>query len=103
MEIGKSAETLNAFLGLSSLGSAQMQSLRNTEVAASQFAFRGDQATLSQAGAEVSQSVSGADVRMEKVAAIQQALAAGMYSVPASKVADKVFDAMLTGGLGPSE
>jgi anti-sigma28 factor (negative regulator of flagellin synthesis) len=32
---------------------------------------------------------------------VQQALAAGTYSIPASKVADKVIDAMLASSSGP--
>ena len=33
--------------------------------------------------------------QLDKVAAVQQALAAGTYSVDAAKVANKVMDAML--------
>jgi anti-sigma28 factor (negative regulator of flagellin synthesis) len=35
------------------------------------------------------------DVRMEKVNAVQQALASGAYNVPASEVAGKMIDHML--------
>jgi negative regulator of flagellin synthesis FlgM len=35
------------------------------------------------------------DVRMDKVAEIQQALASGSYNVPASAVAGKMIDQML--------
>ncbi len=103
MEIRNDAEALKALLGISSPGSAQSQQTRNAEMVAAQAVFGGDQATLSQAATEVSQSGADADVRTEKVAAIQQALAAGTYSVPAPKVADKVMDAMSTGGFGPTE
>jgi negative regulator of flagellin synthesis FlgM len=54
-----------------------------------------DQATLSNAGSEVSQSAGTDGVRMDKVAAVQSALAAGTYSVPASAVASKLVDAMM--------
>ena len=57
-----------------------------------------DRATLSSAGSEVAQTSSGDDVRMDKVAAVQAALAAGTYSVPASALASKLVDAMLSGG-----
>jgi hypothetical protein len=40
-----------------------------------------------------------AAVRADKVAAVQAALAAGTYSVPASAVASRVIDSMLTAGL----
>ena len=62
--------------------------------------FAGDEATLSQAGTEVSQSASQEGVRADRVAAIQQAMAAGTYSVPASAVADKVIDSMMAAGMG---
>jgi negative regulator of flagellin synthesis FlgM len=54
-----------------------------------------DRATLSAAGAGISQSAPDADVRLEKVTAIQQALADGTYNIPASAVASKMVDAML--------
>lgn len=38
----------------------------------------------------------GEDVRMDKVMAIQTALASGSYDVPARAVAEKMLDAMLT-------
>jgi negative regulator of flagellin synthesis FlgM len=102
MEIRNNAEAMKAFLGVSSPGSTQVQLNRNADTAASHAAFAGDQATLSQA-AEVLQSADGPDVRMDKVAAVQQALAAGTYSVPAEKVAEKMIDTMLAGGLGSNQ
>ncbi len=42
-------------------------------------------------------TVAGEGVRTEKVTAVQPALAAGTYNVPASAVASKVMDAMLSG------
>jgi negative regulator of flagellin synthesis FlgM len=52
---------------------------------------------LSSAGSEVSLSANEEDVRTDKVAVVQAALAAGTYNVPASAVASKVVDAMLGG------
>jgi negative regulator of flagellin synthesis FlgM len=46
-------------------------------------------------GSEVSQMAGDAEVRMDKVAGIQAALAAGTYNVPAGAVASKVVDSML--------
>lgn len=100
MEIRNNAEALKAFLGVSGPGSAQGPQVRATEGTAIQGALAGDLATLSRAGKEVSQSASVAGVRADKVAGIQQALAAGAYSVPASAVADKVIDTMFDGGIG---
>lgn len=55
----------------------------------------GDQATLSSAASLAALAGPDADVRAEKVAAIQQALASGTYNVPASEVAGKMIDHML--------
>ena len=100
MEIRSNTEALKAFLGVSSLASTQTQQVRSNENTAAQAAFAGDQATLSHAGAEVSQSAAQEGVRADKVASIQQALAAGTYNIPASAVAGKVIETMLAGGIG---
>ena len=54
-----------------------------------------DQAQLSIAASVAASAPPDSDVRMEKVAAIQQALADGTYSVPASEVARRMIDHML--------
>ncbi|HVT99297.1 MAG TPA: flagellar biosynthesis anti-sigma factor FlgM [Acidobacteriaceae bacterium] len=54
-----------------------------------------DQATLSSAGSLASGAPLDSDVRMEKVAAIQQAVVSGTYNVPATEVAGKMIDHML--------
>lgn len=55
-----------------------------------------DAATLSAAGGLAAQG-GGSDVRMAKVAQLQQAIASGTYNVPASAVADKMVEGMLNG------
>jgi negative regulator of flagellin synthesis FlgM len=55
----------------------------------------GDQATLSTAASMAAAAAPDSDVRMDKVAEIQQALASGSYNVPASAVAGKMIDQML--------
>ena len=100
MEIRNNAEALKAFLGVSTL-SGNGQTMRRPEMERAQAAFAGDEATLSKVGTEASDAAGQEGVRMERVTAVRQALAAGSYSVPASKVADKMIDAMLTTGSGP--
>jgi anti-sigma28 factor (negative regulator of flagellin synthesis) len=53
---------------------------------------------LSSAGSGVAPIIAYEGVRMEKVAALKAALAAGTYHAPASAVAAKVVDAMLLAG-----
>ena len=55
----------------------------------------GDTASISAAAVAAASGVS--DVRMEKVAAIQEALASGTYAVSAGDVADKLIDRLLQG------
>jgi flagellar biosynthesis anti-sigma factor FlgM len=62
---------------------------------AAPISFESDSTDVSSAGSEVSQAASGDGVRADKVAAVQAALAAGTYNVPASAVASKVIDSML--------
>jgi len=55
-----------------------------------------DQASLSTVGGVMAQALSESDdVRTDKVAALQQSIAAGTYNVPASAVADKIISALL--------
>jgi negative regulator of flagellin synthesis FlgM len=63
--------------------------------AASQPEAGSDHATLSAAASLAAAAAPDSDVRMDKVAAIQQALASGTYNVPASEVAGKMIDQML--------
>lgn len=55
----------------------------------------GDSTTLSAGASLASQLANVSDVRQEKVAGIQQSLAAGTYQVDAGKVADKIIASML--------
>jgi negative regulator of flagellin synthesis FlgM len=55
----------------------------------------GDKATLSAAASLAAAAAPDSDVRMEKVSAVQQALASGTYNVSASEVAGKMIDHML--------
>jgi negative regulator of flagellin synthesis FlgM len=55
-----------------------------------------DQANLSSAGGLVAQALEGSDTRAGKVADLQEAIAAGTYSVSSSDVADKIIRSLLS-------
>lgn len=99
MEIRNNADALKSLLNVPSSAGTAAQPARHGNAGPVESALSGDQATVSQVGAEVSQTTEQDSVRGDKVAAIQQAIAAGTYSVSATKVADKMIDAMLAGGL----
>lgn len=94
MEIRNGFEGLKSLLGVSG---AAAPAAKEKAAAASQGAFDADHATLSSAASQMAQAVGEDGVRMEKVAAVQAALANGTYSVPASAVASRIVDAMLGG------
>ena len=54
-----------------------------------------DQTSLSSTGGLVAQAMEGSDIRSAKVAALQQSIAAGNYSVSSSDVADKIIQSLL--------
>lgn len=104
MEIRNNVENLRTLLGVPSATNAQgaqgAQAAQNAagkqgETRAAQQ-LPGDHATLSSLGTQAAES-SKNGVRADKVAAVQSALAAGTYSVPAKAVAGKIVDAMLGG------
>ena|ERR1700728_4576145 len=64
--------------------------------------FNGGHATFSAVANKDPQTLSYEGVRLQKVAAIQSALEAGTYSVPAAAVASKLVDAMLGNEHQPS-
>lgn len=97
MDIRNSLDGLGSLLGLNPTAPSASPGRGNTSAARS--SFDSDQATFSSAASEVAQTASGESVRTDKVAAVQAALADGTYSVPASAVASRMIDSMLTSGL----
>ena len=57
----------------------------------------GDSAKVSASGGAVLRSMTGPEVRSERVAALREAIAGGAYSVPADAVAGKLMESMLGG------
>jgi negative regulator of flagellin synthesis FlgM len=95
MDIRNSLDGLKSLLGVTPAATALAPAKGNA--ATSGTLLSSDQATLSSAGSEVSLTATDPGVRMDKVAAVQAALAAGTYNVPASAVASKIVDSMLNG------
>jgi negative regulator of flagellin synthesis FlgM len=88
--------SLHKMLGaLQTNDSASVKTAEKASVAASATAGSADSAKLSAAGGMASQATDTSDVRMDKVAALQQAIASGSYSVSASDVADKMVESLL--------
>ncbi|HEX4756944.1 MAG TPA: flagellar biosynthesis anti-sigma factor FlgM [Terracidiphilus sp.] len=95
MDVRNSLEGLKSLLGVNPPAPAATGPKSGT--AAGTSALGSDRATLSNAGSEVLLTAGEDGVRMEKVSAVQAALAAGTYDVPSSAVASKVVDSMLGG------
>lgn len=96
MDIRNSLEGLRTLLGVNAAAPAATQT-KNAQTSSIDSGVMADRATLSPAASEMSTAVAEEGVRMDKVAAVQQALASGSYQVPASAVASKMIDAMLGG------
>jgi negative regulator of flagellin synthesis FlgM len=58
-------------------------------------AEQADQTNLSSTSGVIAHALEGSDVRTEKVASLQQAIASGSYSVSSSDVADKIANSLL--------
>jgi negative regulator of flagellin synthesis FlgM len=95
MDIRNGLDGLKSLLGVNET-SVSAATPKQTP-AATGGALGNDRATLSSAGSEVANALSDSDVRTDRVAAVQTALAAGTYNVPASAVASKLVDSMLAG------
>jgi flagellar biosynthesis anti-sigma factor FlgM len=100
MNVRNTIDSLSGALSVERTGGANEASsavpAHNGKVQSS--AFTGEQTRLSTTGTEIAGAASVSDVRLDKVAAIQGALQAGTYSVPASAVAQKLIGSMLGQG-----
>jgi len=94
MDIRNNLDGLQSILDPSSTTTQKVRSSTSSKTSDEQPA-KCDHASLSYAGTEALNSAHGLDVRSDKVAAIQNAIANGTYHVPASAVAGKMVDAML--------
>lgn len=95
-------ETLSGANSVNAVNRAQQASEANSAAAArpesdsqAKLAEGKDSATLGAGAALASHLANVSDVRMEKVAGVQQSLAAGTYQVDAGKVADKIIASMM--------
>jgi negative regulator of flagellin synthesis FlgM len=93
MDIRSSLEGLKSLLGTPTATPAAQQPKSSTTTSGS--GLGSDRATFSSAASEVSQSAGDSSVRMDKVASIQSALAAGTYTINSSAIASRLVDSML--------
>ncbi len=96
MDIRSSMDGLRSLLGVSQASSSSSPQVKQG-TGSDAGSISTDHATLSSAGTLFSQALSDDGVRMDKVAGVQAALAAGSYNVPASAVASRMIDSMLAG------
>lgn len=94
MDIRSSLDGLKSLLGTAAPTPTSAQAPKNGN-AAGLNAMGSDQVTFSSAASEVAQTATDSSVRMDKVSAVQAALASGTYSVSPSAVASKLVDSML--------
>jgi len=74
---------------------ANPQSRSAAAITHSDGGARADQTNLSSAGGLIAHALEGSDTRAEKVAALQQAIASGNYSVSSADVAGKMIQSLL--------
>lgn len=96
MDIRSSLDGLKSIFGAGQTEAATPQTKAGTQAGAPS-ALTSDRATFSYVANGVASADSDSDVRMDKVASIQAQLAAGTYNVPASAVAGKLVQSLLTG------
>jgi len=93
MEIGSNLNGLNSLQELTKVAPTVTQAQSGATQAKKESLS--DRATLSSTASAMAQSAANGDVRTEKTAEIQAALAAGSYHVEPAEVAVKVVDSMI--------
>jgi negative regulator of flagellin synthesis FlgM len=88
------AET-NATSGPAQTERTASVSLSNAAPPGATLSIAVDHAKVSGFGGALAQALTQSDVRMDKITPLQQAIAAGTYSVSASDVADKIISSLL--------
>ena len=83
------ATALPKYAGTQFLNSSSASQTDKTGVA-----IKSDQTSLSAVSSLVTKALSGSDVRTEKVASLQKAIASGTYHVSSAKVADKLLQSL---------
>ena len=74
------------------LSQAQITGVQSTGAKTRQLS---DQANLSSESGLVALAAASPDVRLDKVAALQQSISNGTYRIPSSAVANKIVDSLL--------
>jgi negative regulator of flagellin synthesis FlgM len=94
MDIRNSLDGLKSILGVAQPAAASAQP-KSGATKTGGGGLGSDQAIFSSAASAVSQGSNDSGVRMDKVASIQAALAAGTYNVSPAALASKMVDSML--------
>jgi negative regulator of flagellin synthesis FlgM len=95
--IGTLATTLGSLNGVGSTnGASTAAAAAESKAENGTSAAVSDQATVSSTGGLVAAALNTSDVRLDKVAALQSAIASGTYNVSSSDVASRIVDSLLS-------
>ena len=92
--IGNVPQPLNVQGPAATNAAGQADNLKQSNASGVSVASSTQSDAVSVSAGLLTQDAAGADVRVGRVQELQQAIAAGTYSVPASAVADKLIESM---------